>query len=92
MYAISHSVALFHLAGFCEIGDGYWVWQWWRNGTHWVVGLAGATLLCLYGIVPRPISRLTLDAYMPRTAVGLWFCQSPGGGAWIISSLTATTL
>lgn len=46
------SLALFILAGLCEIGGGYLVWQWWRNGASWLVGLLGALILILYGIVP----------------------------------------
>jgi small multidrug resistance family-3 protein len=52
MLAISTSVGLFLLAGLCEIGGGYLVWQWWRNGAHWTLGLLGGILLLLYGIVP----------------------------------------
>jgi small multidrug resistance family-3 protein len=52
MQAISQSIALFLIAGLCEIGGGYLVWQWWRNGAHWAVGLAGALILFLYGIIP----------------------------------------
>jgi small multidrug resistance family-3 protein len=47
-----HSLLLFILAGLCEIGGGYLVWQWWRNGAYWPVGLLGAVVLVLYGIVP----------------------------------------
>jgi small multidrug resistance family-3 protein len=46
------SLALFVLAGLCEVGGGYLVWNWWRNGASWLVGLAGALVLVLYGIVP----------------------------------------
>jgi small multidrug resistance family-3 protein len=46
------SLALFLLAGLCEIGGGYLVWQWWRNGASWHAGLLGAVILFLYGIVP----------------------------------------
>ena len=49
---IAHSIALFLAAGLCEIGGGYLVWQWWRNGSHWAAGLLGAVLLVLYGVVP----------------------------------------
>jgi small multidrug resistance family-3 protein len=49
---IRRSVALFVLAGLCEIGRGYLVWQWWRNGAHLMIGLLGAATLILYGIVP----------------------------------------
>ncbi len=52
MARIAHSVALFLVAGLCEIGGGYLVWQWWRNGAQWYVGTLGATILVLYGIVP----------------------------------------
>lgn len=49
---IAQSVALFLIAGLFEIGGGYLVWQWWRNGADWVIGLIGAVILVLYGIVP----------------------------------------
>lgn len=49
---VVHSIALFLAAGLCEIWGGYLVWQWWRNGTHWMVALAGAVILFLYGIIP----------------------------------------
>lgn len=52
MARIAHSVALFLGAGLCEIGGGYLVWQWWRNGAQWYVGTLGAAILVLYGIVP----------------------------------------
>jgi small multidrug resistance family-3 protein len=28
------------------------VWSWWRNGASWLVGLTGALVLVVYGIVP----------------------------------------
>ena len=49
---ILHSVFLFLVAGLCEIGGGYLVWQWWRNGAHVAVGSIGAAILILYGIIP----------------------------------------
>src|SRR5262245_4448833 len=52
MGQVASSLMLFVLAGLCEIGGGYLVWQWWRNGAHWGVGAAGALALWLYGIVP----------------------------------------
>ncbi len=46
------SVFLFILAGLCEIGGGYLVWLWLREGrSHWF-GLFGAVILMLYGIIP----------------------------------------
>lgn len=46
------SLVLFVAAGFCEIGGGYLMWRWWRDGAALVAGLIGAVLLVLYGIVP----------------------------------------
>ena len=49
---IAKSVFYFVLAGVCEIGGGYLVWLWLREGKS--VGLAaiGAVVLALYGIIP----------------------------------------
>lgn len=46
------SAALFALAGLAEIGGGYLMWLWWRDGRPWPVGLIGALVLVVYGIVP----------------------------------------
>ena len=40
------------LAGLFEIGGGYLVWLWLREGRSFWFGLAGAVGLVLYGIVP----------------------------------------
>ncbi len=52
MAMIGRSLGLFVLAGLAEIGGGYLVWQWWRNGSPWFVGALGAAVLFLYGIIP----------------------------------------
>ena len=31
---------------------GWLVWQWWRNGASPLLGLLGAVMLVLYGVVP----------------------------------------
>jgi len=49
---IIQSIMLFILAGLCEIGGGYLVWLWLREGKPAWMGLAGALVLILYGIVP----------------------------------------
>lgn len=51
MLSILKPTALFLLAGLCEIGGGYLIWQWLRAGRPLWLGLAGAALLVLYGIV-----------------------------------------
>jgi len=47
-----HSIVLFVLAGLAEIGGGYLMWLWWRDGRAWAVGALGAVVLVLYGIIP----------------------------------------
>jgi small multidrug resistance family-3 protein len=46
------SVVLFVVAGLCEIGGGWLVWQWLREGRNFSWGLIGAFVLILYGIIP----------------------------------------
>ncbi len=52
MPVIAKSTLLFLLAGLCEIGGGYLVWQWLRGGKHWGLAAAGAVALVLYGVIP----------------------------------------
>ncbi|MGH9896499.1 MAG: YnfA family protein, partial [bacterium] len=49
---IAKSIGLFMLAGLCEIGGGYLVWLWLREGRGLLVALLGAVVLVLYGVVP----------------------------------------
>ena len=46
------SIALFVLAGLCEIGGGYLVWLWLRDARAAAFGVAGAALLVVYGVIP----------------------------------------
>jgi small multidrug resistance family-3 protein len=46
------SVFFFLLAGGMEIGGGYLVWLWLREGRPWWVGMIGALTLVGYGVVP----------------------------------------
>jgi small multidrug resistance family-3 protein len=46
------SMMLFIAAGLCEIGGGYFIWIWLREGKSSWFALAGAITLILYGIVP----------------------------------------
>jgi small multidrug resistance family-3 protein len=49
---IAKSIILFILAGLCEIGGGYLVWLWLREGKSIWIAMAGAIILILYGIIP----------------------------------------
>lgn len=48
---IVKSIGFFLLAGLCEIGGGYLVWQWLREGKSIWLGVAGGAVLVLYGVV-----------------------------------------
>ncbi len=81
---VRNSYSWRRLAGLFEIGGGYVVWQWWRNGSHWSVGLLGAVILILYGIVPTYQRSHFGRVY---AAYGGWFIvlSIPWGG-WSITS------
>lgn len=46
------SVILFIAAGLCEIGGGWLMWQWLREGQKFSWAIVGALVLILYGIIP----------------------------------------
>jgi len=48
---ILQSISIFLLAGLCEIGGGYLVWLWLKDGKSWWLGLIGGVVLMAYGIV-----------------------------------------
>ena len=49
---IAVSLIFFVIAGLCEIGGGYLVWLWIRDGMSWMLGVLGGFVLFAYGIVP----------------------------------------
>ncbi|GAA0066393.1 YnfA family protein [Clostridium perfringens] len=46
------SIFYFLLAGVFEIGGGYFIWLWLREGKSLIYGIIGALALILYGIIP----------------------------------------
>lgn len=46
------TISLFILAGLAEIGGGYLVWLWLREGKPVGYGIMGGLILVLYGIIP----------------------------------------
>jgi small multidrug resistance family-3 protein len=48
---ILRSILIFILAGFCEIGGGYLIWLWLKEGKPFWYGLVGGIILGLYGVV-----------------------------------------
>ena len=47
-----YTILLFILAGIFEIGGGYFIWLWLREGRGLTFAFLGAVILFLYGIVP----------------------------------------
>jgi small multidrug resistance family-3 protein len=48
---IVRAIFLFFLAGLAEIGGGYLIWQWLKNGKPLWVGIIGAVIMILYGVL-----------------------------------------
>lgn len=46
---VLRSLLYFIVAGLCEIGGGYLVWQWMREGKSGWLALSGVALLTIYG-------------------------------------------
>jgi len=49
---VVRSIFYFVLAGLCEIGGGYLIWLWLREGRSLWLALCGAIVLVLYGVIP----------------------------------------
>lgn len=49
---ITKSIFYFLIAGLFEIGGGYLVWLWLREGKPFSYAIAGAAILVAYGVIP----------------------------------------
>jgi small multidrug resistance family-3 protein len=63
--SLLRSIGLFVAAGLAEIGGGYLVWRWLREGSPWPVGVAGAVILVVYGIIPTLLWGWAVDGHRP---------------------------
>jgi small multidrug resistance family-3 protein len=70
------ALALFAAAGLAEIGGGYLVWRWLREGAPIIVGVVGALVLITYGVIPT----LQRDANFGRVYAAY-------GGVFVVASL-----
>nr|WP_239454475.1 YnfA family protein [Bacillus suaedaesalsae] len=46
-----YAIGLFILAGIAEIGGGYLIWLWLREGKTYYFGIGGGLALSLYGVI-----------------------------------------
>jgi small multidrug resistance family-3 protein len=46
------TIALYIIAGLAEIGGGWLIWQWLRDGRSLGMGLVGGVILVAYGVIP----------------------------------------
>ena len=46
------TLGLFVVAGLAEIGGGWLVWKWLRDGKSLWIGLVGGAILFAYGVIP----------------------------------------
>ena len=69
------SIPLFLVAGLLEIGGGYLIWQWLREGRGVGVGVIGGVLLASYGVAAT---------YQPA---GFGRVYATYGGIFIVLSL-----
>lgn len=70
------SIVLFIVAGLCEIGGGYLVWLWLREGKSIWLALVGAVILVLYGVIPT---------YQPSPNFGRVYAAY--GGVFVVMSM-----
>lgn len=52
MFEVMRSIFLFLLAGLAEIGGGWLIWQWLREGRGILLGVMGGLVLIAYGVIP----------------------------------------
>jgi small multidrug resistance family-3 protein len=49
---VARSIGLFIAAGLAEIGGGYLIWRWLREGAPIIFGVLGGIILVGYGVIP----------------------------------------
>ena len=80
---IVRSVLLFILAGLCEIGGGYLVWLWLREGRAIWLGAIGGMILFLYGILPTMQPAAAPFGRVYAAYGGVFILLSLAWGWWI---------
>lgn len=81
--AVGRSLALFALAGVCEIGGGYLVWLWLREGRAVWLGALGGLVLFLYGVLPTLQPDTASFGRVYAAYGGIFVALSLAWGWWI---------
>lgn len=84
------SILLFLLAGLAEIGGGYLMWIWLREGKPLWVGLLGGLILVFYGILPT-LQPAVLDFGRVYAAYGGLFIVLSLLWGWVVDGKTPDT-
>jgi len=81
---MQHMLSIFYflVAGLCEIGGGYLVWRWLREGKSLWYGVLGAIILILYGVIPT-LQPAHFGRVMPPMAACSSCCRFCGDGRLI---------
>ena len=74
---------LFALAGLCEIGGGYLVWLWLRDGRSIWIGALGGLVLFLYGVLPTLQPSDVTFGRVYAAYGGVFVVRSLAWGWWI---------
>ena len=77
-------VGLFFVAGVFEIGGGWLVWRWRREGKSWLWGLGGAVALVVYGLIPTFPPPAAGEFGRVYAAYGCYFIVLSLGWAWAL--------
>lgn len=70
---ILQSVLYFILAGLCEIGGGYLVWLWLREGKSIWLAVIAALVLILYGVIPTLQPQTSVASMLHTVASSFWW-------------------
>mmetsp|Transcript_75022 Transcript_75022/g.150823 ORF Transcript_75022/g.150823 Transcript_75022/m.150823 type:complete len:140 (-) Transcript_75022:98-517(-) len=79
-------IALFFIAGLLEIGGGWLVWQYQREGRSVWWAIAGAVCLVLYGFVPTFQPEEAGEFGRVYAAYGCYFIVLALGWAWVFDN------
>jgi len=80
---ILSAIILFILAGIAEIGGGYLVWLWLREGKPFYWGIGGGLALAICGVIATFQSFPTFGGCTQPMEVSSLYCLCFGDGALI---------